>query len=640
MNETTKTLVFVAIAAGLAGTAFLTRPQVNRATSEFVEERAPFYPDVNPDGVKGLEVTAYDKEKGELDSFSVKLQNGVWIIPSHNNYPADAADRLKKTAGAVLSLQRDTVVSGGKELHKECGLIDPADTSGDAESWGTRVKLLDVNGNVVSDLLIGKNVADKTDFKFVRIPDKDRVYQVKCSGLDLTTRFADWIDTDLITDSAFDFEKVVINDYKLERTGNRVRINDQGVITLGKDDKGKWKLGDLKEGEETDETKAGDLATAVSDLKVLGVRPKPPGLTADLNILEQQFAAESMISRGFFPTEDGRVVSNEGEVSCETKDGIRYTLRFGGVFLGRGGEKDLEAGKEGEKVVEENAAPAEGKPAEDPAAKTQENRFLLISVAFNEARFPEPEMPASMKEAAAPPAAPAEGAPVPPAPPTETTAPAPPVESAPQATPEKPADAAPSTETPPSPAAPPAEGANPIKNIAYQEPAKDAAPETTTPAEGAPAVATPATEAPAEGAPAPSEPVDPEAQKKLEEEMKARVEIQKKIDAEREKGEYEQKKKERDRQVEEGRKKAKELEARYGQWFYVVSNESAKKVRLTRADLVKKPEPKKEGEGAATGAPPVEGAAPVPTEAPAPAESTAPAPEAPAPTTPTPEAPK
>ncbi len=127
--------VFVAIAAGLAGTAFLTRPQVNRATSEFVEDRAPFYPDVNPDGVKGLEVTAYDKEKGELDSFSVKLQNGVWIIPSHNNYPADAAERLKKTAGAVLGLQKDTVVSGGKELHKECGLLDPADTSGDADSW-------------------------------------------------------------------------------------------------------------------------------------------------------------------------------------------------------------------------------------------------------------------------------------------------------------------------------------------------------------------------------------------------------------------------------------------------------------------------------------------------------------------------
>jgi hypothetical protein len=620
MNETTKTLVFVAIAAGLAGTAFLTRPQVNRATSEFVEERAPFYPDVNPDGVKGLEVTAYDKEKGELDSFSVKLQNGVWIIPSHNNYPADAAERLKKTAGAVVSLQKDTVVSGGKELHKECGLIDPADTSGDAESWGTRVKLLDVNGNVVSDLLIGKNVPDKTDFKFVRVPDKDRVYQVKCSGLDLTTRFADWIDTDLITDSAFDFDKLVINDYKLERAGNRVRINDQGVISLAKDDKGKWKLGELKEGEETDETKAGDLATAVSDLKILGVRPKPPGLTADLNILEQQFAAESMISRGFFPTEDGRVVSNEGEVSCETKDGIRYTLRFGGVFLGRGGEKDLEAGKEGEKVVEENAAPAESKPADDPAAKTQENRFLLISVAFNEARFPEPEMPASMKEAA--PGPPADGAPVPPAPPVEGSAPASPTESAPPATPEKPAE---------TPASAPAEGANPIKNIAYQEPAKETAPASTPPAEVSPAAAPPAEAKPAEGAPAATEPLDPEAQKKLEEEMKARVEMQKKIDAEREKSEYETKKKERDRHVEEGRKKAKELEARYGQWFYVVSNDSAKKVRLTRVDLVKKPEPKKEGEGAPPSAPPADGAAPAPAETPAPAESETPAPETPAP---------
>ncbi len=251
-----------------------------------------------------------------------------------------------------------------------------------------------------------------------------------------------------------------------------------------------------------------------------------------------------MISRGFFPTEDGRVVSNEGEVSCETKDGIRYTLRFGGVFLGRGGEKDLEAGKEGEKVVEENPAPAEGKPAEDPKEKTQENRFLLISVAFNEARFPEPEIPTSMKEAATPPAAPAEGAPVPP-------------RAAGRVSAGRDASSAGRGN------ACCASGAANRRNKSDQEHRLSGAgdgspPATTPPAEGAPA----APVKPAEGAPA--APVDPEAQKKLEEEMKARVEMQKKIDAEREKAEYEQKKKERDRQVEEGRKKAKELEARYG----------------------------------------------------------------------------
>jgi hypothetical protein len=609
MNEMTKTIVFLGVAVMLAGAAYLTRPQVNRTTSSFVEERAPFYPDVNPDGVKGLEVTAYNKDKGELDSFSVKLQNGIWVIPSHNNYPADAADRLKKTAGAVLGLQKDTVASDGKALHKEYGLIDPTDTAGDADSWATRVKLLDVNGNIVSDMLIGKDVPDKPDFKFVRIPDKDRVYQVKCAGLDLTTRFADWIDTDLITDSAMEFDKIVINDYKLEQKGNRVRINDKGVVTLTKDDKSKWNLEGVAEGEETDETKAGDLATAISDLKILGVRPKPAGLTPELNILEQQFVAESMISRGFFPTEDGRVVSNEGEVSFETKDGIRYTLRMGGVFLGRGGE--VEAGKEGEKVVDADAPKdgADAKPADDAGSKTQENRFLLISVGFNEDRFPEPELPESLKETVAPVSPPADAGPATP------VTPAPPAEAAPA----KPAEPAPE-----APAAPPAEGANPVKNVAYQEPAPATTPpaQAAPPAEGVPpAQATP----PAENVPAAEPAIDPEVQKKQEEELKARIEAQKKMDAEQDKTEYEQKKKERDRKIEEGRKKAKELEARYGQWFYVVSNESASKVRLTRADLVKKPEPKKEGEPAPGSTPAPGNEGPVGNPVPAPPATPAPA---------------
>lgn len=626
MSESKKTLIFAAVALGLAVTAFVSRPKVNRDVSDFIEERTPFYPEVQPDNVKGLEVTAYDKDRGEVDTFSVKLENNAWTIPSHNDYPADAEERLKKTAGAVLALQKDAVVPGGKELHKEYGVIDPTDNAGDANSWGTRVKLTDVNGNVVSDLIVGKQVPDKTDFRFVRIPDKDRVYQVKCTDLDLTTRFADWINTDLITDSSFDFNRIEIKDYRLERLGSgRVRLNDQGVVELDKNAENKWVLAGLKEGETTDETKANDLATAISDLKILGVRPKPPGLTADLNILEQQFVAESMISRGFFPTEDGRVVSNDGEVITETSDGLRYTLRFGGVFIGRG--EEVEAGKEDEKVIDPEAepkadAPADGEKSEGKEdRKEQENRFLLVSVSFNEDRFPPIEPPAepSAEKPAPPaeaPAAPAEGAPaVEPA--------APPADSAPAE--EKPAPA-PAADSP-AEAAPPANPEN-LQNIAYQEPAPPAEPTPAAEPEPAkvepapeapveaPAVQAPATEAPAaepaaEAAPAAEtvSPADEAAQKEAE--------LEAKIAAEEAKREYERKKAERDRKIEEGKKKAQELEERYGRWFYVISNEQAKKVRLNREAFIKLPEAK-EGEAGAPGAdaitppPPPEGVQIVP----------------------------
>lgn len=624
MNELQKTLMFVAVAAALGAVAFLTRPQVNRDISSFVEERAPFYPDVQPENVKGLEVTAFDDDRGQVETFAVKQEGSAWVIPSHNNYPADAEDQLKETAGAVLGLQKDAVVAQNADLHAEYGVVDPLDSTGDEESWGTRVKLFDSGGNVVSDLIVGKEVTDKTDFRFVRVPEQDRVYQVKCTDLELTTRFADWINTDLIEDSSFDFDHIEIKDYRLERVGNRVRINDQGVVDLSKNDENKWTLAGLAEGESTDETKASDVATAISDLSILGVRPKPAGLTPDLNILEAQFVADSMIRRGFYPTEDGRIVSNEGEVICETDDGLQYTLRFGGVFIGRG--EEVEAGSDEEKVLDEEG---EEKPADaeaEPARQEQENRFLLVSVAFNEERFPPIEVPNLLKEEeAAKDEAPAEDA----EPTTESAEP-------PAATDEKEKTAPAAEETTEPPADAPAEDAgSELENIAYQEAegeegaesepaskAKEPAPAETT--EKAPPAEE--SEAPAETAPEPSA----EEKAAMEAAVKAAQEAdaKRKIDAARR--EYEANVKDREQKIEEGRKKAAELEERYGQWFYVVSNEQATKIRLTRDAFVKKDEPA-EGEAAAPPAG-IEGIQPPapPTEAPAESAAEAPGEENPA----------
>jgi hypothetical protein len=595
MSELTKTMVFVVVAAALATTVYFTRPSTSRDVGQFAEERVPFFPDVKPEAIQGLEITAFNKDRGEVETFAVKKDADVWVIPSHNNYPADADARLRKTAGALIGLMKDTVAGNSKDMHAEFGVVDPAEAGVDPKATGTRIKLTDASGNVSCDLIVGKEVPEKTEFRFVRLPGTDRVYQTKAGDLGLTTRFADWINTDLITDSSFDFDRIRIDDYKIEERGNRARKVNAGVVNLMKDDKGKWKLEDLKEGEEVDETKVSNLASAISDVSILGVRPKPPGLTADLNFLEAQFAAESMISRGFYPTEDGAVVSGNGEVTATTGEGIKYTLRFGREFVGQGDE--VEKGGQDDKL----AAPAAGEPAkegtESPAdeKKVQENRFLLVSVTFDESRFPPIEPPADMTPAPAPEAAP-EGTPTPAAP---AESPVPPTAPTPEAAP--PAEAKPE----PAPAEPAKEPGG-VENVGYQEaePANEPAPAAD---ETAPPVQAPADPAPAADAP----PIDPEAAKKAEEEAKKAAEEQAKAMAEAAKRDYEQRVKERERKIEAGKKKAKDLEARYGQWFYVVSNESATKIRLNRAAFIKVPE-KKEGDAAA---PAVENA-PVPASPP------------------------
>ena len=50
-----------------------------------------------------------------------------WVIPSHYNYPADAKDRLSKTAAAIIDLTKDTVRSNSNEDQEPMGVIDPLD---------------------------------------------------------------------------------------------------------------------------------------------------------------------------------------------------------------------------------------------------------------------------------------------------------------------------------------------------------------------------------------------------------------------------------------------------------------------------------------------------------------------------------
>ena len=72
----------------------------------------------------------FDPATATASRFQVKFKDGKWVIPSHYNYPADAKDRLAKTAGGVMDLTKDTIRSDRVEDQEEMGVIDPLDTQG------------------------------------------------------------------------------------------------------------------------------------------------------------------------------------------------------------------------------------------------------------------------------------------------------------------------------------------------------------------------------------------------------------------------------------------------------------------------------------------------------------------------------
>src|SRR5208282_5430891 len=112
MNELSKTLAFSAVALVLCGAAFVS-----------TRDRS-----VRDEACNDLEVVDFDPSTATASRFQVKFEDGKWVIPSHYRYPADARDRLSKTAAAVMDLAKDTVRSDRALDQEEMGVIDPLDT--------------------------------------------------------------------------------------------------------------------------------------------------------------------------------------------------------------------------------------------------------------------------------------------------------------------------------------------------------------------------------------------------------------------------------------------------------------------------------------------------------------------------------
>src|SRR6187431_861947 len=100
MNESVKTLAFLAVAAGLVITAAVVEPET-AVPKILSDEGESFYPNFrDPQAVKTIEVVDYDETTATARPFQVDSQKGRWVLPTHSNYPVDAKDRLLKTAGA------------------------------------------------------------------------------------------------------------------------------------------------------------------------------------------------------------------------------------------------------------------------------------------------------------------------------------------------------------------------------------------------------------------------------------------------------------------------------------------------------------------------------------------------------------
>ena len=145
MNQNTRTIVFVSVAAVSVGLATIrglaTRPNENVGGHEIGSEFFPEFDDAL--AATALQVASFDEDAARLAVFKVEQLDGRWQIPSHHNYPADGEERLANTATSMLGVARGALVSTSAQDHKRYDVLDPLDDSvSGTEGHGDRITLL------------------------------------------------------------------------------------------------------------------------------------------------------------------------------------------------------------------------------------------------------------------------------------------------------------------------------------------------------------------------------------------------------------------------------------------------------------------------------------------------------------------
>ena len=385
MNDLTKTGIFVGVAVALGASALWASIPRTTSVEAFNDQGQPFFPEfTDPAECTTLEVVEVDPETATARAFKVANQDGRWVIPSHNDYPADAADRLEKTAARVIGLVKDTIRSSRTEDHKNFGVLDPLEIkSGSVEGAGKRITLRDKSDRILAEYLIGKDVPGRTGQKFVRRPGQARTYGVTMQA-EPSTRFADWIEPNLLKIQANQIVGATFVNDKVDLAQGAIVKAESPTIDR-KDSSAPWILAGvaLPPTEEVDPAKTSTMVSALTDLKIVGVRPKPPTLA---EVLKNGGAGKidmtaqmSLQARGFYFLR-GRLYSDEGALIVSCDDGVRYALQFGKVTFAEG--EALSAGSADEDAQVKDASEKKG---------SVESRYLFVQAQFDPETIHKPE---------------------------------------------------------------------------------------------------------------------------------------------------------------------------------------------------------------------------------------------------------
>ncbi|MFN9715915.1 MAG: DUF4340 domain-containing protein [Planctomycetota bacterium] len=404
MSDNIKTGILVAVAGVSSLLAWMTTTRnysTGRTGTQTRVNQILFEKFTDPLAAASLRIVKYDSDAEAYSEFEVAKdrKTGVWTIPSNESYPADANRQMSEAANLFVGLKALNVASEKRDEQALFGVVEPdkkkEDTGG--EGVGTLVQFRDEKGDTLADLIIGKPDSQDPKKRFVRIPAEDVIYVAEINPTPLSTDFKQWIESDLLKLSGADIEVIGIRNYSLVAAGRSElavsRNYDADLLFNVRD--GKWvprqisvydgkkesTPRELQATEELNSNKLNDMRNALDNLRIVNVAKKPPGVAADLKGEQlKDSTLNALARRGFIAsaTSEGgplEFYAMNGDIQVTTKDGVQYLLRFGNG-----------AGATFEPVESQQESSEEG------AKEVSINRFLLVTTRVDNSKFPEPEL--------------------------------------------------------------------------------------------------------------------------------------------------------------------------------------------------------------------------------------------------------
>lgn len=395
MNEGRTTAIFAAIAVAGLILAWVSKPEAISEESDLkkeIEGQPVFAKFEDPSAAASLQIVKYDEDLGQLERFEVATDKAtnMWKLPSYDDYPADAAEQVRDATTPLISMPVLNVVSLDRGDHSLYGVVNPDEEglSVGESGVGMLVRVKDKADELLAELIVGKPVDGTENQRYVRVPTEDAVYVVQLDTNPFTTEFQTWINDELLGVRSFDISSIGIRDYAIVPTQNGYGMSRNFDADLAFDaSASKWSLerlvnyesgqaneASLADGEELNATSLNNLRNAVQDLQIVSVRRKPTGLAADLkadkSLMENQESLQSLVSQGFIPQESAggtEIFATGGETLIGTQDGVKYLMRFGEAVANLTEQTDSD---------EESGL----------------RRYLLVSAVLDEDKFPAPDL--------------------------------------------------------------------------------------------------------------------------------------------------------------------------------------------------------------------------------------------------------